>query len=295
MEKIPHPIAASRAAFPLSTLDVGCSMLDVRCSKPDAAPSTFGVPRAKGRYAFTLIELLVVIAIIAILAALLLPTLSRSKGSAQRAACVSNLRQLGTATQLYWDENCGNSFYYGSVRADENGMTGARWWFGWIQGTSVPDGQRAFDLSDGILFPYLHGSDVRLCPSPVWNSAQFKPKGTNVIFSYGYNKYLSPPNTNTAVNISRLPRPPATALFAVAAQVNEFQPPASPSNPMFEEFYYLDLTVNYPNGHFRHAHKANVTFCDGHVALEDMLPGSLDPKLPNQSIARYRPEILTVP
>lgn len=54
---------------------------------------------------FTLVELLVVVAVIAMLAALLLPALSRARESAQRAACQNNLRQLGIAFELYLEEN----------------------------------------------------------------------------------------------------------------------------------------------------------------------------------------------
>ena len=135
--------------------------------------------------AFTLIELLVVIAIIAILSAMLLPALGRGKLSAWRAVCESNLRQLGLATRFYWDDSAGNCFTSPPappMAGNSGGSAGSAW-----RGK-----QRPFDLSRGRLFPYLNGSDVRLCPRfDTAVASQFKLKATNIVFSYGYNGLLS--------------------------------------------------------------------------------------------------------
>jgi prepilin-type N-terminal cleavage/methylation domain-containing protein/prepilin-type processing-associated H-X9-DG protein len=256
---------------------------------PHSAPDT-------RHRAFTLVELLVVIAIIAILSAMLLPVFGKGKLSAQRAACESNLRQLGIATMLYWDDNDGNCFryYYGTTNS------GQILWFGWL-GPGQEE-QRPYDLSVGKLFPYLSSSDVRLCPTLNSKIAQFKLKAANVVvFSYGYNGFLSTPTNLPPINISHVKRPTETALFADSAQVNDFQAPASHNNPMVEEWYILDNPTNYPSpnyyphGHFRHAQRANAAFCDGHVGMETMVTGSLDPRLPGQFVGRFRPEILTFP
>jgi prepilin-type processing-associated H-X9-DG protein len=120
----------------------------------------------------------------------------------------------------------------------------------------------------------------------------FKSKATGPAYGYGYNFNLSTNPVYPPISTKRILHPAKTTLMADSAQVNDFQAPASPDNPMLEEFYYVSYDTTQPNAHFRHRKRANVLFCDTHVEPEQMVDGTLDPRLPNENVGLLRKEIL---
>jgi prepilin-type processing-associated H-X9-DG protein len=168
---------------------------------------------------------------------------------------------------MYWDDNAGAAFRWRGASTNN----GQIYWFGWLENGT--EGKRKFDARPGALFPYVSGRGPETCPSFNYANHATKLKATGASYGYGYNLALSAAANEPPVNVTKIAKPSELVLLADAAQVNTFQPPASPDRPMLEEFYYV--STNEATAHFRHQHTANAVFCDGHVAERSRWRGPL--------------------
>lgn len=230
-------------------------------------------------YGFTLLELLTSIAIVAIMVTLSIAGMGQVKSIGQGAYCANSLRQLGIATTLYLADHQHVCFAFSEAEA-----TGRLWYYGFETYASInsPEGDRSVDETQSPLYPYVQQvGGVEICPSFPYGQAIWKPKYAGASWGYGFNTFIS------SENVLSIPHPAQVILFGDCAQVNTFEAPASPSNPMLEEFYIIDN--QYTTIHFRHGGCANILFLDGHVEKFTMYPGTLNTTLPNANVGRITP------
>ena len=198
----------------------------------------------KKRPGFTLIELLVVIAIIAVLAALLLPSLRHAKDLAKGVSCMSNLRQVALISDAYATDHNGafGAYLYGD---------GSTFWMAWpwlLVNNGYANSQRI------LLCPSYAPVDDLAKADPCWNAYGlcFQPMGADKFMQVANNYYV--------VQVNATQHPTQQIFFADSVGRRTEQ--------IYKQQYWA-IWSDWANSegvpHARHGNRAETLFLDGHV------------------------------
>jgi prepilin-type N-terminal cleavage/methylation domain-containing protein/prepilin-type processing-associated H-X9-DG protein len=233
--------------------------------------------------AFTLIELLVVIAIIAILAAILFPVFAQAKAAAKNIKGVSNLKQLGTAFELYGADVDDTYQMSGTMNGN-----GASW------GTGACNGQLGCPGWDSIMFPYMKNYNLFTsdfdrvpfadAPGAFQIKKSYRVAGNVVRGWAGVNTWDGQDYGWLGTNKTSIPRPADTIVLTDQRNPSVYNctwwfgawfwecnvwwnrsantmgndDPLNTTNPNIRERYTEGIDFSY-------AQRANYMFADGHV------------------------------
>jgi prepilin-type N-terminal cleavage/methylation domain-containing protein/prepilin-type processing-associated H-X9-DG protein len=249
------------------------------------------------RHGFTLIELLVVIAIIAMLAAFLLPALSKARERAAAISCLNNTRQLGLAWQLYTDDH--ESFLpYNLVMTDSSPRTNINWVNNVMTWELSSDNTNLATITGASLGPYVGGvTSIFHCPSDralsdmqsaagwvqrirsysmnamVGNAGAFSASGVNVN-NPGYKQFFK---------ITQIPQPVEIFVFLDEHPdsiddgyfLNKDAPAANGAYGAAAD-EWIDLPASY------HNRSTAFSFADGHASLHRWLNAkTIQPSAPH--------------
>ena len=218
------------------------------------------VPPARPiRRGFTLVELLVVIGVVATLIALLLPALNRARGSARGVACLSNLRQMAVAANLYANGNNGSypSAYFETYDGPITQFHAWDW-------TTITAPGGVVTVVPGLLWQGEDAGAVQQCPSFDGASNTVDDPYTGYNYNASYIGHGQGETTPQPMRAGRVRRPSTTAMFGDgqwAGGANKF------------------MRAPYPNAGdagfsgrwagtqgYRHLGRTDVAYVDAHAA-----------------------------
>ena len=246
-----------------------------------------GQPGNGRRGGFTLVELLVVIAIIAVLAALLLPALSRTRDRAYALSCLNNTRQLALGWRLYADDHSDRLAYNlggDATRKSVARKTNLNWvnnLLDWEPGNS--DNTNTATLTEASLGPYVNrNTEVYRCPADHALSAEQRKAGWRArVRSYSMNAMVGDagelstagynqnnPEYTQFFKLTTIPHPQEIFVF-----LDEH--PDSINDGYFlnkaDKHEWIDLPASYHNG------AAAFSFADGHSEIHRWKDASTKP------------------